>query len=76
MKNIIHPTIIGKKRFITDFFWGGQGPFTVHRSKVMSDRATGRSRGFGFVSFDVPDAVEQIMAMHKDWEWEDQDQAP
>eukprot|EP00434_Breviolum_minutum_P036442 symbB.v1.2.032288.t1/scaffold3855.1/size87046/5 len=33
---------------------------------VMSDRATGRSRGFGFVSFDVPDAVEQIMAMHKD----------
>ena len=55
---------------------GGQGPFTVHRSKVMSDRATGRSRGFGFVSFDVPDAVEQIMAMHKDWEWEDQDQAP
>lgn len=76
MKNI-HPTIIGKKRFITVFFWGGgQGPFTVHRSKVMSDRATGRSRGFGFVSFDVPDAVEQIMAMHKDWEWEDQDQAP
>ena len=31
----------------------------------MSDRDTGRSRGFGFVSFDVPDAVEQIMAMHK-----------
>ena len=31
----------------------------------MTDRGTGRSRGFGFVSFDTPDPVDQIMAMHK-----------
>lgn len=33
---------------------------------VMSDRGTGRSRGFGFVSFDTVEPVEQIMAMHKE----------
>ncbi|CAJ1424898.1 unnamed protein product [Effrenium voratum] len=33
---------------------------------VMTDRMTGRSRGFGFVSFDTEEAVDQIMAMHQD----------
>ena len=34
-------------------------------AQVMSDRGTGRSRGFGFVSFEVPEPVDQIMSMHK-----------
>ncbi|CAK9067537.1 unnamed protein product [Durusdinium trenchii] len=39
---------------------------TLTDSVVMTDRGTGRSRGFGFVSFDTPDPVDQIMAMHKE----------
>ena len=35
-------------------------------SKVMTDRGTGRSRGFGFVSYETPEPVDAIMSMHKD----------
>ncbi len=40
-------------------------PFgTVTEAKVISDRETGRSRGFGFVTFDAPaDADKAISAM-------------
>ncbi|CAJ1355053.1 unnamed protein product [Effrenium voratum] len=31
---------------------------------VMTDRDTGRCRGFGFVTFDSEDAVEGVMAQH------------
>jgi RNA recognition motif-containing protein len=34
----------------------------VRDAVVMVDRATGRSRGFGFVRFNSPDAVERVLA--------------
>mmetsp|Transcript_35389 Transcript_35389/g.65898 ORF Transcript_35389/g.65898 Transcript_35389/m.65898 type:complete len:229 (+) Transcript_35389:47-733(+) len=33
---------------------------------VMTDRGTGRSRGFGFVSYETPEPVDAIMSMHKE----------
>ncbi|CAE7665428.1 HRP1 [Symbiodinium pilosum] len=38
---------------------------------VMTDRATGRSRGFGFVSFDTLEAVDAIMSMHTEHKIQD-----
>ncbi|CAE7528919.1 RNP1 [Symbiodinium sp. CCMP2592] len=38
---------------------------------VMTDRATGRSRGFGFVSFDTEEAVDSIMAMRNQHQIQD-----
>lgn len=35
---------------------------TVTEAKVITDRATGRSRGFGFVTFDEPDAAQSAKA--------------
>jgi RNA recognition motif-containing protein len=38
-------------------------PFgTVTEAKVISDRDTGRSRGFGFVTFDAPADAQRAMA--------------
>ena len=38
-------------------------PFgTVTEAKVISDRDTGRSRGFGFVTFDAPADAEKAIA--------------
>jgi RNA recognition motif-containing protein len=34
---------------------------TVTESKVIKDRDTGRSRGFGFVTFDERDAVQDAI---------------
>eukprot|EP00928_Gymnodinium_smaydae_P094313 TRINITY_DN789_c2_g1_i1.p1 TRINITY_DN789_c2_g1~~TRINITY_DN789_c2_g1_i1.p1 ORF type:complete len:225 (-),score=44.61 TRINITY_DN789_c2_g1_i1:127-801(-) len=39
---------------------------TITDVVVMTDRGTGRSRGFGFVSFDEPEAVDEVMSMHQD----------
>eukprot|EP00930_Biecheleria_cincta_P090187 TRINITY_DN7952_c0_g1_i1.p1 TRINITY_DN7952_c0_g1~~TRINITY_DN7952_c0_g1_i1.p1 ORF type:complete len:172 (+),score=26.34 TRINITY_DN7952_c0_g1_i1:57-572(+) len=39
---------------------------TITDSVVMTDRATGRGRGFGFVTFDSQAAVDAVMAQHKD----------
>lgn len=40
--------------------------FNVIRAKVIIDRMTGRSRGFGFVSFASPDDAEKAMSeMHE-----------
>jgi len=33
---------------------------------VMKDRETGRSRGFGFVTYDDPSAVEQILSRYRE----------
>lgn len=40
--------------------FGKFGP--VIEAKVISDRDTGRSRGFGFVTFDAPADAERAMA--------------
>ena len=34
---------------------------TVEEAKVITDRMTGRSRGFGFVTFDNADAVVEAL---------------
>lgn len=34
---------------------------TVAEAKVITDRMTGRSRGFGFVTFDSGDAVSEAL---------------
>ena len=34
---------------------------TVAEAKVITDRMTGRSRGFGFVTFDSADAVTEAL---------------
>merc|ERR1719188_108230 len=39
---------------------------TIIDSVVMKDRDTGNSRGFGFVTYDSPDAVEMVMAQYQD----------
>jgi cold-inducible RNA-binding protein len=35
---------------------------TVREAKVITDRDTGRSRGFGFVTFDAPADAEAALA--------------
>lgn len=37
---------------------------TVHSSRIITDRATGRSRGFGFVEVDDSDAEKAIEALN------------
>jgi RNA recognition motif-containing protein len=36
---------------------------TVHSAKVITDRETGRSRGFGFIEMDTEDAEVAIKAL-------------
>ncbi len=35
---------------------------TITEAKVISDRDTGRSRGFGFVTYDAPASAQAAMA--------------
>jgi len=39
---------------------------TITDSIVMTDRETGNSRGFGFVTFAERESLDQVMAMHGD----------
>ncbi len=36
----------------------------ITEAKVITDRETGRSRGFGFVTFDNPDDAERALEMN------------
>lgn len=62
---------MSKKLFVGGLSWGtsdeglraafeGFGP--VVEAKVIMDRDTGRSRGFGFVTFETADAAEAAIA--------------
>lgn len=64
---------MGKKLFVGGLAWGtddnGLRSYfeqcgTVEEAKVISDRETGRSRGFGFVTFenesDAQNAIQQL----------------
>jgi hypothetical protein len=44
---------------LTDLF---QGFGTVRSAEIVSDRETGRSRGFGFVEMDSPEALKAAMS--------------
>merc|ERR1719277_2109799 len=48
---------------LTDYF----GQFgSITDAIVMTDRETGRSRGFGFVTFEGIESVDKVMAMHQE----------
>lgn len=62
---------MSKKLFVGSLSWGTTseglraaferfGPIT--EAKVVEDRETGRSRGFGFVTYETPDAAEAAMS--------------
>jgi len=40
----------------------------VSDSVVITDRATGRSKGFGFVTFSNPDVIENVLSEHHELE--------
>ena len=44
-------------------YFNSFGPVTEHQ--IMQDHTTGRSRGFGFVSFDNEQTVEDILSHGK-----------
>ena len=66
---------MGKKLFVGGLSWGTDDDGLhaafeqfgeITEAKVISDRETGRSRGFGFVTFTSDDsAKEAIAAMHE-----------
>lgn len=66
---------MGKKLFVGGLSWGTdddglarafEGFGTVVEAKVITDRESGRSRGFGFVTFDDEAAAQSaIQAMHE-----------
>ena len=62
---------MGNKIFVGSLSWGTSDQMlndafaafgTISEAKVILDRETGRSRGFGFVTFDEDDAVEKAVA--------------
>lgn len=62
---------MGKKLFVGSLSWntddrGLHDAFAVHgevtEAKVITDRDTGRSRGFGFVTYASDDAAEKAVA--------------
>ncbi len=62
---------MSKKLFIGSLSWGVnddtlRDAFSVHgeisEAVVISDRDTGRSRGFGFVTFEEDDAADKAVA--------------
>ena len=62
---------MSKKLFVGSLSWdtnddGLRNAFSVHgeisEAVVISDRDTGRSRGFGFVTFDDDDAADAAVA--------------
>ena len=62
---------MSKKLFVGSLSWGVndeslRDAFSVHgqisEAVVISDRDTGRSRGFGFVTFDDDDAADKAVA--------------
>jgi RNA recognition motif-containing protein len=62
---------MSKKLFVGSLSWGVNDDslreaFAVHgqisEAVVISDRDTGRSRGFGFVTFDDDDAADKAVA--------------
>ena len=63
--------VMSKKLFVGSLSWdtndeGLRDAFAVHgeisEAVVISDRDTGRSRGFGFVTFEDDDAADKAMA--------------
>jgi RNA recognition motif-containing protein len=62
---------MGKKLFVGGLSWATDDELlrqafekfgAVEDARVITDRETGRSRGFGFVSFDAPDSAEKAMS--------------
>ena len=62
---------MGNKIFVGSLSWGTSDQMlneafaafgTISEAKVILDRETGRSRGFGFVTFDDDGAVEKAVA--------------
>ncbi len=62
---------MSKKLFVGGLSWGTddsslESTFaafgTVSEAKVITDRETGRSRGFGFVTFDAADSADAAIA--------------
>jgi len=61
---------MGKKIFVGGLSWdtndqGLNQAFSrfggIEEAKVITDRETGRSRGFGFVTFDTEEAVQEAV---------------
>ncbi|CAE7253383.1 unnamed protein product [Symbiodinium sp. CCMP2592] len=57
-------TLIGVDVMVLSDYFSTFG--TLTDVVVMTDRGTGRSRGFGFVSYETPEPVDAIMSMHKE----------